>query len=482
LSQLERVENVLLVSGGFGETLVEIAKHHPERVDYVEQDPALVSFVESFLSAAARASLWDPRVRIETQDAGSFLRRRSGAYDVVLMNVGEPINAQMNRFYTEETFRLLAEHLRPDGILSFSVPGGGDMVGPTHARLLGSLHQTLLRVFPAVRVVPGERARFFAAHNETSLLLEPQVLAGRIEERGLDLVHVRWDTLDDLLSPMRRDYLSAVLADFEDSPVNRQFAPVCYFHGMMVWAAQWHPAWGGWIERVAAARPLHLFVGVGALGSLLILGFWLGEPRYRAAVGVSVLVQGAWGMVLQVVLILGFQILAGFAYLQLALILAFFMAGLAGGTLAIALASRRWPRTTTAVSWLAVAQVGITLLPLALLVLFSPLGLDWRERLSPTGAAWAFTAVSFLAGLLGGSHFALAALASVATGARPERTGGYLYAIDLLGAAGGALLAGLLLLPLYGVPNTLMLLSLLSAICLAALLRRPTESTAGAGR
>jgi spermidine synthase len=397
------------------------------------------------------------------------------------MNVGEPINAQMNRFYTVETFRLLAEHLRPDGILSFSVPGGGDMVGLAHARLLGSLQQTLLRVFPAVHVIPGERARFFAAHDQASLLLEPQPLAGRIEARGLDLVQVRWDTLDDWLNPMRRDYLSAVLADFEDSPVNRQFAPVCYLHGMMVWAVQWHPAWSGWIETVAAARPAHLFLGLAAIGSLMITWFWLGQPRYRAAVGASVLVQGAWGMVLQVVLILGFQILVGFAYLQLALILAFFMAGLAGGALAVAFGSRLWTWTATAVTWLAIAQVGITLLPLALMVFFSPLGHEWREELSPTGAAWAFTAVSFLAGLLGGSHFSLAALASAATGARPERTGGYLYAIDLLGAAIGALLAGLLLLPLYGVPNTLILLSLLSAICLVALLRRPSGVKAGAG-
>ena len=37
--------------------------------------------------------------------------------------------------------------------------------------------------------------------------------------------------------------------------------------------------------------------------------------------GASVLVQGAVGMVLQVVLILTFQILEGFAYLQLALII-----------------------------------------------------------------------------------------------------------------------------------------------------------------
>lgn len=472
---------VLILGGGLAGQVAEVLKHPGiEQVDYIEQDPALISFVEGSLSAETRASLRDPRVRIEPQDAGTFLRRRSRAYDVVLMNVGEPINAQMNRFYTEESFRRLAEHLRPGGILSFSVPGGGDMVGPAHARLLGSLDQTLQRVFPAVRAIPGERARFFIANEAESLLLEPSALAARIDARGLDLIHVRSDTLDDLMNPMRRDYLTEVLADLRDSPINRQFTPVCYFHGVMVWAAQWHPAWRAWIERMADAPPERLFLGIGTMSGLVILWFWLGRPRYRAAVAASVLVQGAWGMVLQVVLILGFQILAGFAYLQLALILAFFMAGLAGGALAVALGSRHWSGAAAAVRWLAAVQSGIVLLPLGLWVFASPVAREWREGLSAAEAAWAFTAVSLLAGLLGGSHFSLAALASAATGARLERAGGYLYAIDLVGAAAGALLAGLLLLPLYGVPITLMLLSLLSAVCLVALLRRANAVEAGA--
>jgi len=77
-----------------------------------------------------------------------------------------------------------------------------------------------------------------------------------------------------------------------------------------------------------------------------------------------------------------------------------------------------------------------------------------------------------VAGVLGGSHFSLAALASTAAGAQLERAGGCLYAIDLAGAAGGALAAGLFLLPLYGVASTLVLLSLLALVSLVTLLRR----------
>ena len=124
-------------------------------------------------------------------------------------------------------------------------------------------------------------------------------------------------------------------------------------------------------------------------------------------------------------------------------------------------------------TWLAVVQAGVAALPLLLVVFLSPAGWALRDGLSPTSASWLFTAVSLLAGFLGGSHFSLATLASTAAGARLEQTGGYLYAIDLAGAAGGALVAGLFLLPIFGVSSTLMLLSLLALLSLATLLRRP---------
>jgi predicted membrane-bound spermidine synthase len=40
LSQLKDVETVLLVSGGLGDTLSEMGKYNPVRVDYVELDPS----------------------------------------------------------------------------------------------------------------------------------------------------------------------------------------------------------------------------------------------------------------------------------------------------------------------------------------------------------------------------------------------------------------------------------------------------------
>ena len=481
LLQHPEPRRVLLIGGGLAGHAAEALRHPSvEAVDYVEQDPELIRHSEELLSSRVRESLRDPRLRIHHEDAATFLRGASGRYDAILMNVGDPINAQMNRFFSVEMFRRIGRHLLPGGILTFSVPGGGDVIGPVHARYLSSMRQTLAEVFGEVALLPGGRARFFAAREAGSLALDPGLLAERIAARGLDLAHLREDVLWDLMSPFRLEYARSLLAELGPGPVNRQFAPVCYLHALRLWAAQWHPGLERALGAAASVRPPVLGAGLAALGALGVLFFWAGRLRYRAAVAASVLVQGAVGMVLQVVLILTFQILAGFAYLQLALIIALFMAGLAVGTFWVA-AAGRWEegrRATRAFTWL---QAGVTAYPLLLLLFFSPAGATLREALSTAAASWLFSAASFAAGVLGGAHFSLAALASAAAGGRLGRAGGALYAADLAGAAGGALAAGLLLLPLYGIPSTLVLLSLASLVCLLAILRRPLALTPATG-
>ena len=67
-------------------------------------------------------------MKVHTEDAGRFLRRSTGTYDVILMSVGDPINAQMNRFYTESSRpdRPTASTWRRDRGLLFS--GEGELV------------------------------------------------------------------------------------------------------------------------------------------------------------------------------------------------------------------------------------------------------------------------------------------------------------------------------------------------------------------
>jgi spermidine synthase len=177
-------------------------------------------------------------------------------------------------------------------------------------------------------------------------------------------------------------------------------------------------------------------------------------------------------MVLQVVFLLSFQIIEGFVYRQLALIIAFFMTGLAVGAGWISRKNPAPPKTNVAWRLFIRVQTGVCLLPIGLMLFFPLIQGEFRSFLSPAAMSWLFSGLSLITGVLGGVHFALAVMVMAGTGVALEKIGGGFYALDLAGAAAGVFMAALFIIPVYGIMNMLVFLSILSGISLLTLLRR----------
>jgi spermidine synthase len=401
------------------------------------------------------------------------MRRSPTRYDVILMNMGDPITAQMNRFYTKEFFTHAGQRLSPGGIFSFAVSGGESMLGPTQARFLGSMKRTLLQVFPKTLIYPGDQIRFFATDRSGELLSDAAALADRISQRNLELTYIREDILQDALSPFRLDYLNSILKETTGTAVNKDFFPICYFHNLMMWATQWHTVLQKVLNRLVDVTLGWLWFVLVLAGGAAVALFRTGRSNYRIAVGASIFVSGAVEMVLQVILLLSFQIIEGFVYRQLALIIAFFMTGLALGA---GWVSRRKPRlleTEVARKRFIGAQALVCLLPMGLMLFFTLIHGRMHHVFSPAAMGWLFSLLSLMTGIVGGVHFALAVMVMAGTGVALEKIGGGFYALDLAGAAAGVLTAALFILPIYGIMNTLMFLSAISGVSLLTLLRRP---------
>jgi spermidine synthase len=190
------------------------------------------------------------------------------------------------------------------------------------------------------------------------------------------------------------------------------------------------------------------------------------------AVAGSVFISGAIEMVLQVVFLLSFQIIEGFVYRQLALIIAFFMTGLAVGAGWISRQNPSPPKTNVSRRLFIRVQAGVCLLPFGLMLFFPLIHGEFQSFLSPAAMGWLFSGLSLITGFLGGVHFALAVMVMAGTGVALEKIGGGFYALDLAGAAAGVLMAVLFIIPVYGIMNMLVFLSILSGISLLTLLRR----------
>ena len=75
-----------------------------------------------------------------------------------------------------------------------------------------------------------------------------------------------------------------------------------------------------------------------------------------------------------------------------------------------------------------------------------------------------FPLLTALAGFLGGLHFPLANHAFLAEDTEVGRTAGLINGIDLLGTSVGVLLAGIVILPILGIPKTLYFVAALNVV------------------
>ncbi|OGD37779.1 MAG: hypothetical protein A2V45_13270 [Candidatus Aminicenantes bacterium RBG_19FT_COMBO_58_17] len=446
-------KRILLIGGGPGGTLGELLKYRDTKIDYVELDPEIIKLSRDFLDKEEQDVLDSARVRIIFQDGRKFLQGTGEKYQVMLLNLPEPATAQVNRFYTLEFFLLAQRHLSPDGILSFPIPSSETVIGPALQQFLSSLHSTLARVFPVVRVVPGDRNIFLAS--AAPLTLDPQELSRRIASLALSTRYLEDRTLQSRLHALRIRYLEGMLAS--GSPrLNSDFAPVSFFLNASLWSTQFRGP-GAAILRFFSKVPVSWLLGLPLFFFVLLL------PVLRARKGEAIYsllplaVMGLTTILAEIVLLIWFQALYGFLYGRIALLLSTFMLGLFLG----ALLSTRVHRATY--RWLAGIQVGFMLL----------LGLFRIALPAKLPEVLAFL-ILFSLGILGGGLFVVSNRIYL----RVRADYGRGYGLDLVGSFIGALVTSSLLIPLAGLSRVIDSVILLNGIGLLFLLTRPRHRLA----
>jgi spermidine synthase len=184
--------------------------------------------------------------------------------------------------------------------------------------------------------------------------------------------------------------------------------------------------------------------------------------RWRdGAVAFSVASTGLIEMGVEFVVLLGFQVVYGYVYQYIGVLVAAFMLGLALG----AWVSSRWARAGRA-TWRRMQAVQLCICAYPLLLLgFLVLATRARLAAAPALAGVAFSLVAFAAGFVGGLQFPLAAALHSARNA----SAGTLYGLDLFGACLGALAVSSVLVPTFGLSGVCGMLCALGALGLVGL-------------
>jgi spermidine synthase len=276
------------------------------------------------------------------------------------------------------------------------------------------------------------------------------VLVRRLGERGIHPLQIGRAWIYDRLLPMnatsyRRSLASTVAVE------NRDFRPVVYLFGLIENLERLTPRNGRALLAFVQASPAGWPLAGGIL-ALAMVAFVV--QRGRGAPGFAAAAAGAAGMSLEMVLLLAFQALVGHLYHALGGMLAGFMAGMAAGAL---LGGRLRGVARALAGALGVLATVAALVPGLLAVARAYTGM----------AVPLVLAGIILAGVSTGAIYPLAVRQ-----AGHAEAAARIYAWDLAGAAGAALLVALFAVPLLGLFPVAALSAALCAAAALANLRR----------
>jgi spermidine synthase len=459
-------KSLLLVGGGVNGSLAQALQHSSlERIDYVELDPTILALAQEFFPAESAPIRLDPRVRVHNTDGRLFLKTTDLKFDVVIVNLPDPQTAQLNRFYTLEFFREVANKLTPSGVFSFQLKGAEDYISPELGEFLRCIHKTLQEVFPEVMAIPGDTIHFFASPQVGALTVDSGELIARLRARHIRTSYLREYYLPYRMMPDRMLDLESQLRPQADTRANHDFAPVAYYFDVALWSTRFNRAYRRIFETMGHLRfgPLLASLALTLVG-LAACVRWLPmiQDRLRTSAGFCVAAMGFTLIGLEMLLLLGFQAIYGYVYQQLAIIIAGFMVGMALGSWWGLRPASSEVRATGDIRVLVVLQFLAATSSLFLYLLLHTLAAAKKLPAIFLVSQVIFPLLAVLCGLLGGYQFPIASRIFFARSKGNAGSPGTVYALDLAGACLGALLLSSYLVPVFGFQQTAWLMAVVN--------------------
>ncbi|MFH1240899.1 MAG: hypothetical protein V1689_00935 [Pseudomonadota bacterium] len=400
LCQLDRVENVLLVSGGLGETVVEVSKYAPAHVDYVELDPYLT---DAALELHIIRKV--PFLEIKNTDGRRHIKTTDRRYDAIIVDLPDPDTFQINRFFTKEFFSAAKKILRGNGVISMGVAYSENYLSEIGKKKISTLYNTARLNFRNVILLPGQEAYLICSDGELLLDIPARLKSKYIKTsyiEGFFYGNVTEERIRQLKEAV--DVSGEINTDFEPRLISIVFQEWFTKHGTSPW----------------------YFVVILSVLTIIYVVLLRREEYVLFSTGLT-------AMGVEMLIIFAFQVIYGYIYLQIGAIVTAFLFGLLPG----AILGTTWRRRN--ISSLMVSEG----LLLSLLLLFYVWAAYFRSELHPLY----FLGFCFLFSFLCGFQFPVVA---GIIGEQSSPASGCLAA-DLCGASVGTLVTGTLLIPLWGI-------------------------------
>jgi len=441
-------KDVLVISAGAGGLINEILKHSIRKIDYAELDPLIIEMLKKYPSGLTQKELSDKRVNIINKDGRFFVKNTSHKYDIVLLGLSKPADLSTNRIFTQEFFALIKKKLNPDGILALYLPGSLIYLSSELRDLNACILNALKNTYSYARIIPGDYNMFLASSSQDIMRVNPNLITQRINQDNIKA---------DILVPAYLDYRldKRWLEWFTHSSIgatrkiNQDFMPFAVFSMLVLWNKQFSPAFAHILEVLGNLDLQVVLVLICAITFLLFLVLYYKHNLIKLSITYSIATTGFFGMLINLILIFSFQVIYGYLYHRIGILISIFMAGIAFGSIFMTYKAQKLKNSLSLFIKLEAAIILFSYLVALIITRF--LGFANFSTLI-------FIVLFFISGLLMGLEFPLATKMYLEDKRQVGFTSGLLYFSDLIGGWLAGIVGAVVFLPILGLFNTCMVI------------------------
>ncbi|MCK4777160.1 MAG: hypothetical protein KAS39_02210, partial [Actinomycetia bacterium] len=459
LLQHKNPAKVLIIGGVSSGIITEVLKYPVEEVFYVDLDPYLVDLSKKYLLSRDKKPLQDRRVKLIIRDGRDYIKRTEKKFDIILIFLPDPYNAQLNRFYSLEFFKEAKNALSKDGVFSISISSGEDYMGSDKRNYNAAIWTTFQKAFNEMTFVPGENL-FLIGKNEGehALVEDKKEIIKIFSKKNINSQYINSAYLAYKYEKERRNYFKKQI-EKERAKINRDYVPISYYYDAVLWSS-WQGGASQSILKFLKNIPFKYF-SLFIFTFLFIIIYFKRQksefaPLYTLGVSGFVMIS------VEFILLLWFQLLYGYMYFQIGLIISLFMAGITFGAFFANRLIEKKNISENMLMYLQVAEALLLLLFLFILCLFPNL-----QNTVFLGYAAIYLLI-LATGILEGFEFPVA-LTIIKGRHLKENVAGRAYGSDLFGACLGGFIVSGALVPLYGFINTILILAGLSLTSVVSL-------------
>jgi spermidine synthase len=184
-----RPQNALVIGGGDGGAIRELAKYPLQKIELVEIDKRVVELSREFLPSVSNGAFADNRVQVHYEDAFQFLKTQPKTFDVIIGD-GTDCYGPSEPLWSKDFFETILQKLSRNGVAVFQT-------GYFKERYAAKARKLLKRIFPyacALRThvgcFPIDESSFVIGSRSTDFSkVEIPLLQKRFNEHGIQTAY-----------------------------------------------------------------------------------------------------------------------------------------------------------------------------------------------------------------------------------------------------------------------------------------------------